>query len=490
MATLRPAPADAADRAFFGHPRGLATLFFTELWERFSFYGMRALLILFMTAGAATGGLGFGVAKAGVIYGLYASMVYLMSVPGGWIADRVIGQRRAVLAGGILIAAGQGCLALPSESSFYAGLALLVLGTGLLKPNVSTMVGQLYAQNDHRRDAGFSIFYMGINLGAFCAPLLVGYVGQRLSWHLGFLLAGIGMIFGLTQFWLGSRHLSGIGLPPPVPQRRSAAIGGAVLAVAIGIPLLLASSGFFEITAEQIAFANGLVLMTVTAGVFGWLFIGGEWTAVERGRLIAAAVLFAASALFFSAYEQAGSTLTLLADRSADNRVFGFAFPSSWYQSLPALFVIALAPAFAWLWVRLGRRDPSSPAKFSIALVLAGAGFVVASLGALRASSGIRISPLWLVFVYLLQVLGELCLSPVGLSVMTKLAPARAASLMMGVWFLAASIGDYIGGRFGSVYEVYTPASLFAIVAAIAIGLGMAMLLLVKPVQRLMSGIN
>ncbi|HYL35837.1 MAG TPA: peptide MFS transporter [Bryobacteraceae bacterium] len=491
----RSLTAQASDARFFGHPRGLATLFFTEMWERFSYYGMRAILILFMTTPAGRGGLGFSVATAGVIYGLYTSMVYLLSVPGGWVADRIFGQRRAVLYGGILIVLGQFSLGVPRLPFFYLGLALLILGTGLLKPNISTIVGQLYAAGDVRRDAGFSIFYMGINLGAFIAPLAVGYVGQRINWNLGFVLAGVGMTLGLIQYSLGHRYLGTAGLhpvPTETPEararlHRTTGLGVAALALLIGAPLLLQAGGVIQITAAGVGSANGIVLGAATIAVFGWLLAGKDWTPLERKRLIAVAALFVASVLFWSAYEQAGSTLTLLADRSTDNRAFGISFPSSWYQSVPAIFVVALAPVFAILWLRLGRRDPSTPSKFAAGLVLVGLGFVVVAVGAARASSGVRISPLWLITAYFLHVCGELCLSPVGLSAITKLAPQKVAGLMMGVWFLSISIGDYIGGLFGSAYERFSPPGLFAMVAAFTIGLGLVLVLLVRPIKRLMA---
>jgi len=484
--------------AFFGHPRGLATLFLTEMWERFSYYGMRALLILFMTAAVERGGLGFTVAKAGVIYGLYTAMVYLMSLPGGWMADRIFGQRRAVLFGGILIALGQFSLGVHAVPFFYLGLALLVLGTGLLKPNVSTMVGQLYSAEDQRRDAGFSIFYMGINLGAFFAPLACGYVGQRVNWNLGFVLAGVGMTLGLVQYVLGGKHLGEAGLHPVRPesaeaarkQKRSIEIAAVALAVVIGVPLLLSMAGVVEITAKWIGNAVGVLLIALTVGVFGWLLSSGEWTPQERKRFLATGVLFLAAALFWSAYEQAGSTLTLFADRSTDNRVLGHPYPSSWFQSVNSLFVILLAPGFAWLWIRLGRREPSSPAKFALGLVLVGLGFVVVGIAALGAPPGVRVSPVWLTATYFLHTCGELCLSPVGLSAMTKLAPAKVASLMMGVWFLSGAVGNYIGGRVASIYEAFSTASLFATVAGFAIGLGVVLMLLVKPMKRLMGGVN
>ena len=494
-AQTHTAPPPSTDTRFFGHPRGLATLFFTEMWERFSFYGMRAILILFMTAPAAGGGLGFSVATAGVIYGLYTSMVYFLSVPGGWVADKIFGQRRAILYGGILIVLGQFSLGVPRTPFFYSGLVLLVLGTGLLKPNVSTVVGQLYAAGDQRRDAGFSIFYMGINLGAFISPLAVGYIGQRVNWNLGFMLAGAGMIVGLIQYVMGSRYLGEAGLHP-VPAEtpkaradvhRTAGIGVALLAVLVGAPVLLQAVGVIQITAAGVGDAVGIGLLVVTTAIFSWLLSRKDWSPVERKRLIAIIALFIASVFFWSAYEQAGSTLTLLADRSVHNSVFGVSFPSSWYQSVPAIFVIVLAPVFALLWLRSGTHEPSTPSKFSIGLVLVGLGFVVIAIGAARAVHGVLISPMWLIAGYFLHVCGELCLSPVGLSALTKLAPQRVAGFMMGLWFVTISMGDYIGGLFGSMYEKYSPPELFMIVAAATIGFGLIMALLVKPIKRLMA---
>ncbi|MBZ5611919.1 MAG: oligopeptide:H+ symporter [Acidobacteriia bacterium] len=496
MATTVSTP--QTDTRFFGHPRGLATLFFTEMWERFSYYGMRAILILFMTAPASSGGLGFSVATAGVIYGLYTSMVYLMSVPGGWLADRVLGQRRAVLYGGIGIVIGQFCLGVPGVASFYVGLIVLVLGTGLLKPNISTIVGKLYAEGDVRRDAGFSVFYMGINIGATIAPLVVGYVGQRINWNLGFVLAGFGMVIGLIQYVLGKRYMGEAGLEPIRPetpeararQSRLMWAGAGAFALLIGVPAMLQAAGLIHLTAAAVGDAGGVMLVAVSIGVFAWLLSSKGWTPVERKRILAMVALFVACALFFAAYEQAGSTLTLLADRSTDNHALGWAFPSSWYQSLSAVFVVALAPVFAILWIGLGKREPSIPVKFALGLLLVGLGFAVVGVGALRAASGIKISPMWLVVTYFVHVCGELCLSPVGLSAFTKLAPAKVASLMMGVWFLGISAGEYIGGIFGSLYESFSPQSLFAIVAAFSIGAGVIMGLLVKPLKRLMGGVN
>src|SRR6185436_19980703 len=361
------------DRAFFGHPRGLSTLFFTEMWERFSYYGMRALLILFMTASVSTGGLGFDTAAAGAVYGLYTSMVYMSTLPGGWIADRVIGQRRAVLYGGILIACGHFSMAFPSLSTFYLGLFLIVIGTGLLKGNVSVIVGQLYSKGDIRRDAGFSIFYMGINLGAFIAPLVCGWLGQEVSWHLGFAAAGVGMTLGVIQYVLGGKNLGTAGLYPAPAEspeaaerlQRNALITGVALLAVLGGFGFGAYTGAIPITAKQVADGAGVMLLLIVVFFFGWLFTSSNWTAEERKKLYVIGVLFLAAALFWSVFEQAGSTLNLFADRNTYNNFFGFDFQSSWFQSMNSLFLIIFAPIMALLWVRMSARgnEPSSPMK-------------------------------------------------------------------------------------------------------------------------------
>jgi proton-dependent oligopeptide transporter, POT family len=485
------------DRSFFGHPRGLSTLFFTEMWERFSYYGMRALLLLYMTAPVAAGGLGFDAAQGGAIYGLYTSMVYMTALPGGWVADRLIGQRKAVLYGGILIAAGHFSMAVPALPMFYLGLFLIVIGTGLLKGNVSVIVGQLYAPEDTRRDAGFSIFYMGINLGAFIAPLVCGYLGQSIDWHLGFGAAGVGMTLGLVQYVAGARSLGEAGLHPVAATspaafaalKRSAALWTTATVLAVGAFAAGSATGVIPITAVQVADAGGLLLVLLTVGFFAWLFLSGGWTTEERKRLTVIGVLFVASTLFWSVFEQAGSTLNLFADRNTDNTAFGYAFPSSWYQSLNSLFLIALAPVFAWYWVRLAARDqePSSPAKFAFGLVFVGLGFAILVIAARSAEQGIAVSPLWLVATYLLHTIGELALSPVGLSAMSTLAPARIAGLIMGVWFLSISVGNFLGGRVSSFYEAFALPTLFGAVAAFAIIAGLALFALVPSMRQLMQ---
>src|SRR6516225_6025662 len=345
------------------------------MWERFSYYGMRALLILFMTAPAASGGLGFDTAVAGAIYGLYTSSVYMACLPGGWIADRFVGARRAVLYGGILIATGHFSMAIPSLATFYLALALIVTGTGLLKGNVAVVVGHLYSRADQRRDAGFSIFYMGINLGAFIAPLICGYLGQRVSWHVGFGAAGVGMTAGLIQYVLGARTLGDAGMQPAQPADARMRRWTLVAAVAIILAGVATAAGLIPVTAKQLADAAGVVLLGGAAAFFAWLFFSSRWGPAERRRLYAIAILFLAACLFWSQFEQAGSTLNLFGDRATRTELFGWTFPSSYYQALQPLFIITFAPVFAWLWLRLRAHEPSSPTKFSLGLFLVGAGF-------------------------------------------------------------------------------------------------------------------
>jgi len=421
-----PAATLAHMRDWFGHPRGLSTLFFTEMWERFSYYGMRSLLLLFMINGLA-----FSTKNAAMIYGTYTMGVYALSIPGGWVADRWIGHYRAVLYGGILIMLGHFAMAVPRIETFFAGLALIVCGTGLLKPNVSTLVGSLYSADDQRRDAGFSLFYMGINLGAMIAPLICGYLGQKVDWHLGFAAAGVGMAIGLTQYVLGRKRLTSVGAP---------ALGRAALPRAAAPTL----------------------------------------TSAEWRHIAVICILFVFTVIFWGGFEQAGSTLTLFADRHTRLSLFGWSFPSSWFQSEQPLFVITLAPVFAWMWLRLGKRAPSSPTKFAIGLALACLGFLILLPAAFDAGTrGVRVSPMWLTALYLVHTFGELCLSPVGLSLVTKLAPKRLGGLMMGVWFLAAALGNFLAGWIASFADRFPLYRIFGICCAV-LGIAAVVLALFK----------
>jgi POT family proton-dependent oligopeptide transporter len=492
--------------SFFGHPRGLATLFFSEMWERFSYYGMRGFLILYMTAATAVGGMGLDTATAAAIYGTYTSLVYLMSLPGGWIADRLIGQRRATLIGGLLIASGHYSLAVPIPLTFYLGLVLIVLGTGLLKPNISVIVGQLYAPDDVRRDAGFSLFYMGINLGAFMGPILTGYLAQsasfknhliawgfdpRTAWHWGFGAAGIGMTLGVIQYVAGARHLGDAGMAPASPPspalKRRAALwfgGGLLVIAAFGVAL---ATGALVVSSKAITDGYGYLLLAITAAFFVWLFTSGDWSPAERRRLYLIGIFFLAAALFWAVYEQAGSTLNLFADRNTRNRVFGITFESSQWQSVNPFMIFVLAPTLAWFWVKLGDRQPASPTKFAIGLMGVGLAFLVMAPAGRLVSGGSTVGPGWLFTTYLLQTLAELCLSPVGLSSMTKLAPPRIVGLMMGVWFLAASVGNLLAGHAAAFYASMPLGPFFATFAAVALTGGLIMFAFRRPLARLIG---
>ncbi len=477
------------DDSIIGHPKGLMTLFFTEMWERFSYYGMRAILLLYMVTVAEKGGLGFTTAKAATIYGLYTSSVYLMSIPGGWIADNILGARFAVLFGGIVIALGHFSMAFANINFFYGGLILIVLGTGLLKPNISTMVGALYPEGDPRRDGGFSIFYMGINLGAFLSPLVCGFLAQDdrfqqflrannfnplNTWHWGFGAAGVGMTLGLIIYLSFQRNLIPVSKKPDIPT--SELLKRAAMAI-VGVSAI----GFLLINNLWVVIAGGII-----AGAGWFLFsLKGD----ERNRFIVIMILFVFAAFFWAAFEQAGSSLTLFADKLTRNSIFGWEFPSSWFQSVNSIFIILLAPLFSLLWVALGTKQPSSPAKFAFGLLFAGLGFVVVAFAATLTGGGL-VSPMWLVSVYFIHTIGELCLSPVGLSTITKLAPARLVGQMMGVWFLATSVGNYIAGTLAGNFDEKAEGAVFNLFASVAVAtiLSAGILLALTPYARKLIG--
>jgi POT family proton-dependent oligopeptide transporter len=507
---IAPAPTGTTDdRAFFGHPRGLSTLFFTEMWERFSYYGMRALLILFMTAPAATGGLGYDATTAGAVYGLYTFGVYALALPGGWIADRLIGQRRAVLYGGILIALGHYSLAVPALTAFYLGLLLIVLGTGLLKPNISAIVGDLYAEKGARRDAGFSIFYMGINTGAFFGPLVCSWLGEPrdgaawVNWHYGFGAAGVGMTFAILQYVRGQRYLHGAGelkedsgRPDRLAAaRRQFAIGIAVFAVLVALVAAVSLSGALPITlfAESVFY----VVTALFAAYFAVVIFGVARDRVERQRLTVCFLLCIGAALFWSGFEQAGSALNLFARDLTDRTIFGTEITAGALQSLNAIMIILLAPLVGMLWVSLGARNPSMAVKFGLGLILLGVGFLVMAWASMSLADG-KVGMQWLVATYFFHTVGELCLSPVGLSSMTKLAPGRLVGQMMGAWFMGAAIGNLVAGlvtRFMPETETIDAAmqngvQLFGTVAAFAGLAGLVFILFAKPIRRMQGGVN
>ncbi len=481
----RPATA-VSERTFHGHPIGLTTLFITELWERFSFYGMRAILVLFMVAALDRGGLGLDDKTATAIYGLYMAGVYLTALPGGWIADRLIGQQRAVWYGGIIIACGHFTLAIPDRATFFVGLVLIVVGTGLLKPNTSALVGDLYPARGPRRDAGFSIYYMGINLGALLGPLVCGYLGQKVDWHYGFAAAGIGMVGGLIVYRSTLRFLGNHGThaaPAHAEADRQRiflrhswqALAGACAILVLLV--VLGYTGWVRYSPVAISVWASIAILSAGLGFMAWVYLFGELTAREKRRLLALAILFLVQALFWAGDEQSGSGFTLFAQHYTQLSIFGFGFPASWFQSEPALVVVLLAPFFAWLWIWLGRRqlDPTTPFKFALGMIFVGFGFLVMLGAAWIVTQGSKVGPHWLALTYLLTTTGELCLSPVGLSATTKLAPRRFGGRLMGTWFLFTALGEILAGLIAGGFSpknVDDMPHVFTVIALVSISVG------------------
>ena len=499
------------DRSFFGQPRGLSTIFFTEMWERFSFYGLRPLLILFMTAALTDGGYGFERPQASAIVGIYAASVYLSSLPGGWVADRLLGLRRAIFWGAVLISLGHISIGLASfagtKAPFFVGLVLIVLGTGLLKPNISAIVGDLYPEGGARRDAGYSIYYMGINIGAFFGQIVTGFLGETIGWHWGFGAAGVGMLIGLAWYWIAAGPTLGtIGMEPakhhdPATQARQQRSGWLVVTLgmaALTLVVVLAAVGAITLDPQAIGESMVYVLVGLAVAFFAWIFIAGGLTGEEKRRMAVIFVLFVFAAAFWAAFEQAPTSLNLFARDFTDRTIGSFEVPALWFQSINSAFIILFAPAFAALWLGLARRglELSSPAKFAVGLLLTGIGFVIMVPAAnfLVASGGTdRVSAWWLTISYLFQTLGELAISPVGLSSMTKLSPRKYVGQMMGVWFLASSLGNLIAGLVGGNVDPeqldQTPA-LFMWTAIAMFACGGVLGLLIVPIRKMMGSID
>ncbi|MGY8777073.1 MAG: peptide MFS transporter [Longimicrobiales bacterium] len=485
-------------KTFFGHPWGLSTLFFTEMWERFSYYGMRALLTLFMTTATieTNPGLGFDVATAGAIYGMYTALVYITALPGGWIADNLWGQRKAIWVGGWIIAAGHFTMAVPGTPTFFGGLALIICGTGLLKPNVSTVVADLYPEGGARRDAGFSIFYMGINLGAFFGPLITGFLGEGYHWHWGFGAAGVGMVLGLIQFHFGQKHLGDAGLldTDKTPEEVAAmsrkffgTFGGVVAAIALFAYMV--NSGAIAMSVTEIAEMLGKGVLAMVVAYFVYVFTMGGHSPDENKKIGVIFWLFLLIAVFWSGFEQAGTSLNLFARDLTDRSVFGWEIPASTLQSINAGFIILLAPVFGMLWVWLDSRqkNPSIPVKAGLGLLGLSAGFFVLAWGAANASPESLVSPSWLVVTYFLHTVGELCISPIGLSAITKLSPKSRVGQMMGIWFVGAALGNLFAGLVAGQLDTMLPMDLFRTVAMIIGSVGIVALV-VSPFFKKMMG--
>ncbi|MGV9456272.1 oligopeptide:H+ symporter [Streptomyces sp. NPDC003635] len=482
-----------SEKTFFGHPRGLATLFMTEMWERFSYYGMRALLPLYLVA---PGGLHLDAATATAIYSVYVSLVYLLAMPGGWFGDRVWGPRKTVAVAGAVIMLGHLTLALPSSGTFFAGLGLVAIGSGLLKANISTMVGHLYdGPDDPRRDGGFTVFYMGINLGAFAAPLIIGTIGESVNWHLGFALAALGMALGLAQFLIGSRNLSERSSVVPTPlsaEEKSATLRKAAIwaGVAVVFYAVVGFSGSY--TLNWILVPLTLLGVIIPTMVLVRIKRDKDLDRTEQKSMSAYIWFFVAAAVFWMIYDQGGSTLSIFADASAENSVLGWEFPVSWYQSVNPVLIMALAPVFAWFWLALNRRgkEPSTIVKFASGLVLVGASFFLFLAPLSIAEGGHKAAAMWLVAIYFVQTVGELLVSPVGLSVTTKMAPAKYASQMMGVWFLAVTAGDATTGLLSIGGVDLNKTGVVALEATLAVVAGIAVWMYRKRVKELMGSVN
>ena len=485
---------------FLGHPKGLFVCFATEMWERFSYYGMRALLILYLTKHWE-----FTDATSYLIYGAYTSLVYIMPVFGGMLADQILGSKKAVTYGAILLVFGHlGMTVESNEQIFYLSLALIVSGVGFLKPNISTMVGALYEEGDPRRDSGFTIFYMGINIGAFTATLLCGYLGEQVGWAYGFGAAGIGMLFGLIIFLWGQKYLEGLAEPPSNKYLQK--MNG------ISYESWAYISGIFMVLVTWFLVQNSQLVGQLLGG-FGAIFIGA-WLLYalfrcapdERDRLIVVGILILFSLIFWALFEQAGSSLNILTDRGVNRVIFGWEVPASMFQSLNAGFIFTIAPLFAMLCIALAKRnmEPSTPIKFSIGIIFVGLGFLALVYG-MRSSEGLQTGVFWIILIYLLHTLGELCLSPVGLSSVTKLSPQRIVGFMMGMWFFASAAGNYVAGLIAratasdssgvsndvfdltqkqSFMDVYTDVGLMAI------GCGIFLAILTPILKKLMHGAN
>jgi len=499
------------DRSFFGHPRGLSTLFMTEMWERFSYYGIRPLLVLFMTTALMNGGFGFERPQASAIVGIYAASVYLASLPGGWIADRLFGLRRSIQIGAVLITLGHLSIGLTShfggKTSFFIGLVLIVLGTGLLKPNISAIVGDLYPEGGARRDAGFGIFYTGINLGATVGQIFTGLLGEKIGFDWGFGVAGVGMLFGLIWYTLSAkRTLGNIGVEPtqdPDPAIQSSREKTTWIAIIIGgivlfTVILLASIGTITIVPQVVAGYMTYILVGIAVVYFGYIFLAGNLNSDEKKRVVVIAVLFVAAAVFWAAFEQAPTSLNLFAKDFTDRNWGSFEVPALWYQSINSFFIIIFSPVVAYIWTYLGRKNIpiSSPAKFAIGLALAGVGFLIMILPAnalVAAQGALKVSGIWLTISYLFQTFGELLISPVGLSSMTKLSPRRYVGQMMGIWFLATSVGNLIAGLVGGSVDPekldQTP-MLFTWTAVALFVSAVVLAILAIPISRMMKNVD
>jgi POT family proton-dependent oligopeptide transporter len=447
--------AKSEDTYFLGHPKGLVTLFLTEMWERMSFYGMRGLLVLFMTREITEGGLNLSAPDAMAIYGIYGASVYFLCVPGGWIADKIFGAQRTVLYGAIIITLGHYVLAIPSDKTFFLGLVLVSIGTGLLKPNISTIVGQLYKPGDLRVDSGYTIFYMSINIGSMLGFLVCGYLGEKVGWHWGFGAAGVGMTFGVLQYIFTKNSLGDAGKSPNLSSSENISKYLSIFKYVSSFIALIIILSFLGIWSIDPALLNELtvyLILIVAASYFIYLFVFAGLSAVEKNNIKMLLLLFFGSVLFWAGFDQGGSSLNLFAKDYTDLYVLGWEMPATFLQVANPLMVVIFAPFFAAFWIILGKRnlDPDTPQKFALGCFLMAIGFIIIIFGVEAAMLNEKAGIQFLLITYLFHTLGELCLSPVGLSATAKYSPIRYRGQMMGIWFLSSSLAAGLAGLLAS----------------------------------------
>ena len=481
------------DTAFFGHPIGLRTLFLTEMWERMSYYGMRGILVLFMTASINNGGLDFSNASASAIYGIYAAAVYLMALPGGWLADNIFGQQKTILFGGIVIMFGHLSLAIPNMTFFYLGLILVVMGTGLLKPNISAIVGGLYEKNPSMKESGFTIFYMSINIGSILGFFICGYLGENIGWHYGFGAAGIGMLLGVLQYKFNLNSLGDVGLKPTnlINEETKNNYIKITLTIFLLILIIIFSglSGLWTINPVPLANILTLIIASISLAYFLYIYFLGQLSEDEKKKIVMIFILFIGASLFWSGFDQGGSSFNIFAKEYTDRIIFGWEYPASWLQVLNPILVVILSPFMAYLWIFLGKRmlDPSLPFKFGMGLILMAVGFIFIAIGANIAMQDGLAGARWLLLTYLFHTVGELTLSPIGLAAISNLSPKRYVGQMMGIWFLASSLGAIIAGLL-SGQATYAGLSsmpdLFNKIAIISSIAGLVLILISKPLNN------
>jgi POT family proton-dependent oligopeptide transporter len=482
-------PAEAPARGFFGHPRGLANLFGTEMWERFSFYGMQAILAFYLYYSATDGGLGMSKVTAAGLVGAYGGMVYLASVGGAWVADRLLGAERTVFFGGVFIMLGHIALAvLPGLTGVAIGLVLVIIGTGGLKSNVAALVGTLYAEGDERRDAGFSLFYMGVNLGAMFGPIVTGWLQEDVGFHVGFGAAAVGMAAGLVQYVVGRRNLGDNARVVPNPLDRPAKIRSFSM-IAAGLVLIAVLLLTGVITVDNLATVVTWVVVAASIAYFAIILSSRKITSVERSRVFAFIPLFVVSFGFWSLFQQQFTVLPIYADTRVDLDGLGFHIPPAAFNSVEPAFVIVLAPVFAYLWTKLGERQPSTAVKFSLGVAGMGVAFLL--MVAISATgSGPSVNPLLLALVLVVFALAEMCLSPVGLSVSTKLAPKAFGSQMVALFYLSIAAGSSVAGELAAYYSPDNEPAYFGILGGAAIVLGLILFALTPLLRRLMQGVH